>query len=91
MGLYLIIMGVQGAGKGVQAARLTAHHGIPHISTGDLFRAMRSREDELALRVQNIMKNGQLVPDEVTNEILQDRLQQADAQAGALLDGYPRN
>ena len=91
MGLYLIIMGVQGAGKGVQAARLTAHYGIPHISTGDLFRAMKSREDELAVRVQTIMKSGQLVPDEVTNEILQDRLQQADAQSGALLDGYPRN
>ncbi len=91
MGLYVIIMGVQGAGKGTQSAFIQAEYKIPQISTGDLFRAMKSREDELAKRVQDIMNAGLLVPDEVTNEVLQDRLGQADAQDGVILDGYPRN
>ena len=91
MALYLIIMGVQGAGKGTQAAFVKEAYGIPHISTGDLFRAMRTREDELARRVQSIMESGHLVPDDVTNEVLQDRLEQPDAANGVILDGYPRN
>jgi adenylate kinase len=91
MGLYLILMGVQGAGKGVQASYICQEYGIPHISTGDLFRAMRTREDELARRIQDIMKAGMLVSDETTNEVLQDRLDQPDAQNGVILDGYPRN
>jgi adenylate kinase len=91
MGLYIIIMGVQGAGKGVQAGLISQEYGIPHVSTGDLFRAMRTREDELARRIQQIMASGQLVPDDVTNEVLQDRLEQPDAANGAILDGYPRN
>lgn len=92
MGLYLVIMGVQGAGKGTQAVRIAETYTIPHISTGDLFRAMKTRTDELAVRVQEIMASGQLVSDETTNEILQDRLQQTDAaESGAILDGYPRN
>lgn len=91
MSLYLIIMGVQGAGKGTQAAFVSDKFGIPHVSTGDLFRAMKSRTDELAQRVQQIMESGQLVPDEVTNEVLQDRLEQDDAAGGVILDGYPRN
>lgn len=91
MSLYLIIMGVQGSGKGTQAAYISQQYGIPHISTGDLFRAMRTREDELARRVQDIMKSGALVDDDTTNEVLKDRLEQPDAAAGAILDGYPRN
>jgi adenylate kinase len=91
MGLYVIIMGVQGAGKGTQSAFIEAEYKIPQVSTGDLFRAMKSREDELAKRVQDIMNQGLLVPDDVTNEVLQDRLEQADAQGGVILDGYPRN
>ncbi len=91
MGLYLIIMGVQGAGKGMQAGIVSQHYGIPHISTGDLFRAMRSREDALAKKIQDIMKSGALVSDDDTNEVLLDRLQQDDAQGGVILDGYPRN
>ncbi len=91
MSLYLIIMGVQGAGKGTQAAFIKSHYGIPHISTGDLFRAMKTREDELARRVQEIMATGGLVSDEVTNEVLRDRLEQPDAANGVILDGYPRN
>lgn len=91
MSLYLIIMGVQGAGKGTQAAYISEKYQIPHVSTGDLFRAMKTREDELAKRVQEIMNSGQLVSDEVTNEVLRDRLEQADAANGVILDGYPRN
>lgn len=91
MGLYVIIMGVQGAGKGTQAAYIQAQYGIPQVSTGDLFRAMKTREDDLARRVQDIMNAGLLVPDDVTNEVLQDRLEQADAAGGVILDGYPRN
>ena len=91
MGLYLIIMGVQGAGKGTQAAFIKDTYDIPHVSTGDLFRAMESRTDELAQRVKKIMDAGDLVSDEVTNEILKDRLERDDAKNGVILDGYPRN
>jgi adenylate kinase len=91
MGLYLIIMGVQGAGKGTQAAFIQKQYGIPQVSTGDLFRAMKTREDDLAKRVQEIMTSGALVPDDVTNEVLKDRLEQPDAENGVILDGYPRN
>lgn len=91
MSLYLIIMGVQGAGKGTQASYISKKYGIPHVSTGDLFRAMKTREDDLARKVQEIMASGNLVSDEVTNEVLLDRLQQPDAQNGVILDGYPRN
>lgn len=91
MGLYLIIMGVQGAGKGMQAAIISERFGIPHVSTGDLFRAMRTREDDLARKIQEIMKSGQLVSDDDTNEVLLDRLSQPDAANGVILDGYPRN
>lgn len=91
MSLYLIIMGVQGAGKGTQAAFISEQFNIPHVSTGDLFRAMKTRTDELAQRVQRIMEAGQLVSDDVTNEVVKDRLAQADAANGVVLDGYPRN
>lgn len=91
MGLYLVIMGVQGAGKGTQAAFVQEKFNIPHVSTGDLFRAMRTREDDLARRVQEIMNAGQLISDDITNEVLSDRLEQPDAANGVILDGYPRN
>jgi adenylate kinase len=91
MGLYLILMGVQGAGKGVQASFIQKEYGIPHVSTGDLFRAMKTREDELARRIQQIMAEGKLVSDETTNEVLRDRLEQPDAAKGVIFDGYPRN
>ena len=91
MALFLMLMGPQGAGKGVQAQQLSAGLGIPHVSTGDLFRAMRQREDALAREVQAVMATGRLVDDALTNEVLRDRLEQKDAQAGAVLDGYPRN
>lgn len=90
MGFYML-MGPQGAGKGVQARWLSEGLGIPHVSTGDLFRAMRQREDALARQVQAIMASGALINDELTNEVLRDRLEQPDAKTGAVLDGYPRN
>jgi adenylate kinase len=90
MALYLLIMGPQGAGKGTQAAFLSHKYGIPHISTGDLFRAMRTREDDFARRVQAIMNSGALIDDQTTNEVVRDRLSQPDAQNGAIFDGYPR-
>ncbi len=90
MGLYVILMGVQGAGKGEQARFIRETYGIPHISTGDLFRAMKTREDELAKRVQTIMAAGNLVDDATTNEVVKDRLSQPDAQKGVIFDGYPR-
>ena len=91
MSLFVILMGIQGAGKGLQAKRMEEHFGIPQVSTGDLFRAMRTRTDELARKVQHIMASGQLVDDDTTNAIVVDRLAQDDAQGGVILDGYPRN
>ncbi|MCY4145590.1 MAG: nucleoside monophosphate kinase [Chloroflexi bacterium] len=91
MSLNVILMGVQGAGKGLQAKRIEARYGIPQVSTGDLFRAMRVRSDSLARNVQNIMATGFLIDDATTNVIVADRLAQRDTRAGFILDGYPRN
>jgi adenylate kinase len=91
MALYIIIMGVQGAGKGVQAGIISERYRIPQVSTGDLFRAMRSRSDDLARQTQEIMAAGNLVPDDLTNKMVRERLEQADAAEGVILDGYPRN
>ena len=91
MSLYVILMGVQGAGKGLQARRIERHYGIPQVSTGDLFRAMRERRDDLALKVQDIMASGKLVDDDTTNAIVAERLEQPDARQGVILDGFPRS
>ncbi len=91
MGLYVILMGVQGAGKGLQAKLIEQEFGIPQVSTGDLFRAMQSRSDALAGKVQALMAAGILIDDDTTNAIVADRLAQPDAQGGVILDGYPRN
>jgi adenylate kinase len=92
MALYILLIGAQGAGKGVQAKYIQeTYDGIPHVSTGDLFRAMKTREDDLARRVQQIMNEGRLVDDETTCEIVRDRLQQPDAAGGVIFDGFPRN
>lgn len=90
MGLYVILMGVQGAGKGEQAKFIRDTYNIPHISTGDLFRAMKTREDDLAKRIQQIMAGGGLIDDATTNEVVKDRLSQPDAANGVIFDGYPR-
>jgi len=86
----LIIFGAPGAGKGTQATRIAASLGIPAISTGDIFRYNIKNETELGLQVKEILASGAYVPDEVTNAIVRDRLDQPDAVAGFLLDGYPR-
>jgi len=90
MGLYVILMGVQGAGKGEQAKYIRETYQIPHISTGDLFRAMKTRADDLARRIQQIMAEGRLIDDATTNEVVKDRLSQPDAANGVIFDGYPR-
>lgn len=85
-----LLIGPPGAGKGTQAALLANAYGIPAISTGDIFRANVKNETELGLQVKSIMERGEYVPDSLTNELIRDRLSQADAEAGFLLDGYPR-
>ena len=89
--MRMLIIGPQGAGKGTQAALLTAELGIPHVSTGDLFRANIAAGTELGVLVKGIMDSGALVPDEITQQMLADRLTEPDAKPGFLLDGFPRN
>jgi len=87
----LVLVGPPGAGKGTQAAVIAAKVGIPHISTGDIFRANVGEETTLGLEAKKYMDAGQLVPDQVTNAMVADRLTQPDMVPGFLLDGYPRN
>jgi adenylate kinase len=86
----LLIVGPPGAGKGTQAARVSDYLGIPTISTGDIFRRNIAERTELGAQVKAIVDNGDYVPDELTNALVKDRLEQADAHGGFLLDGYPR-
>ncbi|MGR4010744.1 adenylate kinase [Leucobacter sp. 1207-22] len=86
----LLIIGPPGAGKGTQAGKIAETYQVPAISTGDIFRANIKGATELGKRVQAIIESGELVPDSLTNEIVEDRLNQDDAAAGFLLDGYPR-
>ena len=88
--MRLLIMGPPGAGKGTQATRIAEHYGIPAISTGDIFRAMKTSETDLARQVRAIMQSGGYVSDEITNQIVADRISEPDTTAGFLLDGYPR-
>lgn len=91
MSARLVLLGPPGAGKGTQAVRLAERLGVPAISTGDIFRSNIKNGTELGRRVQDITASGALVPDELTNELVRDRLAQSDAVDGFLLDGYPRN
>jgi len=88
--MRLLIMGPPGAGKGTQAAKIAETFAIAHISTGDLFRANLTEGTALGLEAKRYMDAGEYVPDSVTNDMVRDRLSHADAQAGFLLDGYPR-
>jgi len=88
--LRLLIVGPPGAGKGTQAARIVERYGVPWISTGDIFRANIKAGTPLGQRVSQLIEAGKLVPDELTNEIVEDRLRQDDVADGFLLDGYPR-
>lgn len=86
----LILLGLPGAGKGTQAEYLVEEYNVPHISTGDIFRAATKNETPLGLEAKKYMDAGELVPDEVTNNIVKERLQEEDVKDGFLLDGYPR-
>lgn len=86
----LIITGLPGAGKGTQAERIIEKYGIPHISTGDMFRSAINNETQLGLEAKSFMDKGELVPNEVTNGIVKERLQEEDTKNGFLLDGFPR-
>lgn len=87
----LLIVGPQGSGKGTQGVRIAESYGVPVVSTGDIFRANIKAGSALGQQVTAILDRGDLVPDELTSEIVRDRLSQADAADGFLLDGYPRN
>ena len=86
----LLLIGTPGAGKGTQAQRLSETFGIPAISTGDIFRHNVKNETELGKQAKAYMDRGEYVPDSLTNDLVRDRLSQADATDGFLLDGYPR-
>ncbi len=88
--MRLILMGPPGAGKGTQATVVAEHFGVPAISTGDIFRANVSEGTELGRKAKEYMDAGEYVPDEITNEMVRNRIGEADATSGFLLDGYPR-
>ncbi|GGM03254.1 adenylate kinase [Nakamurella endophytica] len=89
--MRLLIIGPQGAGKGTQATLLAQGYGIPHVSTGDLFREHIASGSQLGLAIKAFTDSGALVPDEVTQQMVTERLAAPDAHAGWLLDGFPRN
>ncbi len=89
--LNLLLFGPQGSGKGTQAKRIAAEYGIPHVSTGDMFRAAIARQTPLGRQVEPILAAGELVPDDLTVGLIRERLAETDAGRGFVLDGFPRN
>lgn len=89
--MRLVLVGPPGAGKGTQAQFVAGHYGVPKISTGDIFRANVSQGTELGIAAKKYMDAGDLVPDEVTIEMVRERISKPDAVGGFLLDGFPRN
>ena len=89
--MKIIMLGAPGAGKGTQAKMLADKYGIPHISTGDIFRANIKNETELGKKAKEYMDQGLLVPDELTVGLVTDRISQPDCGNGFMLDGFPRN
>ena len=89
--MKIIMLGAPGAGKGTQAKRIAEKYGSPHISTGDIFRANIKQGTELGKKAKTYMDQGLLVPDELTVDLVIDRIQQDDAKNGYILDGFPRN
>jgi len=88
--MQVVFMGLPGAGKGTQATAICEDLGIPHVATGDMYRAARSSGTELGVQVKPYLDTGRLVPDDLTIALVRDRLGQADAKNGFLLDGFPR-
>jgi len=86
----IVMMGAPGAGKGTQAERLSEELGLPHVSTGELFRAMLKSDSRLGRKVRGYVESGGLVPDEIVVAMVEDRLAEPDAAAGVILDGFPR-
>ena len=89
--MHLIIMGAPGSGKGTYASRLKDYYGIPHISTGDMFREAIKEGTPTGLIAKNLIDNGNFVPDDITIQIVKERLAKDDCKKGFLLDGFPRN
>ncbi len=89
--MKLILMGPVGSGKGTQAGLISARFGLPHISTGEIFRTNIKNNTELGKVAKSYIDNGELVPEELTNKLVADRLSQSDCKDGFILDGYPRN
>src|SRR4029079_19126157 len=89
--MRVIMMGPPGAGKGTQAAFVAEHFGIPAISTGDIFRANAAEGTPLGIEAKRYMDAGEYVPDEITNKMVRNRIDEPDAEPGFLLDGYPRH
>ncbi len=88
--MIFIFFGPPGAGKGTQAAMLSKHYKIPHLSTGEIFRKKLKLKDNLSQKLKNTLDSGQLVSDSITNEIITDRIENSDCFEGFILDGYPR-
>lgn len=91
MALNLMLMGLPGAGKGTQAEKIVDQYHIPHISTGDIFRAAMKNNTPMGVEAKSYIDKGELVPDEVTNGIVKERLAKDDVNDGYMLDGFPRN
>ncbi len=89
--MNVLLLGPQGSGKGTQAKRIAAEYGVPHIATGDMFRAAIAAGSPLGREVEPILASGALVPDELTIALIRERLSQEDTSAGFVLDGFPRN
>ena len=89
--MNLLLLGLQGSGKGTQATRIADEYGIPHVSTGDMFRAAVANGTELGRRIKPLYDAGELIPDDLTVELIEHRLAQDDARDGFVLDGFPRN
>lgn len=89
--LFIVLFGAQGSGKGTQARLLQEQKRVPQVATGDLFRYNLKNNTELGILAKSYINQGELVPDSVTNDMVRERLSENDAQAGAILDGYPRN
>ncbi len=91
MAKNLILLGLPGAGKGTEADLIVKDYPLVHISTGDIFRANLANDTDLGQKARAFMDAGDLVPDEITNAMVADRLEKDDVEAGFMLDGYPRN